>query len=40
MSGCRPVMVSLALMGRAALSSVRVAEGEAGCIGIEGEGAG
>jgi hypothetical protein len=37
--GCRSVMVSLALSGLAALSSVSVAVGDAGCIGIEGEGA-
>jgi hypothetical protein len=35
----RSVMVSLALRGLAALSSVSVAVGDAGCIGIEGEGA-
>jgi hypothetical protein len=39
LSGCRPVMVPLALIGLAALSSVRVADGDTGCIGIEGEGA-
>jgi hypothetical protein len=39
MSDCRPVIVPLALIGRAALSSVRFAEGDTACIGIEGEGA-
>ena len=35
----RSVMVPLALSGLAALSSVSVSVGDAGCIGIEGEGA-
>jgi hypothetical protein len=35
----RSVMVPLALSGLAALSSVSVAVGDAGCIGIEGDGA-
>ena len=35
----RSVIVSLALSGLAALSSVSVAVGDAGCIGIDGEGA-